>query len=307
MSGSWHRRELPPRVQSYKGVPSSYILLDSFSVRDINKWNNLRDNILKFHWDYYQCLAFQRLKIHDSIEKSLLSAAGPFRFSKWQRVVRYKYSLDPFSTVGTLNDIGGRFNIGDINPDIFPPFPALYIAENKLTALEEVLCQKINPGDEQKALNYILADPSSMTNVSVSGSLESIIDLNKPEKLKDFVDLIKGFAISPQIIKAIQKLRLPFPSLIKTLPKLMDVLLAKNWREWPMQYDVPATTQIFGQLVNKAGIEGILYPSKFSEKNCLVIFPQNFDDVSFVELDDPAPQQVKMTKLDAKTWTQSPK
>ena len=99
------------------------------------------------------------------------------------------------------------------------------------------------------------------------------------------------------------------PDVINTVPKLIDGLLAPNWREWPMQFDVPVASQIFGQLVKDAGIEGILYPSKFSNKNCLVIFPQNFDDTndSLVQLDDPAPKETKILKWDAKTWQENQK
>ena len=86
----------------------------------------------------------------------------------------------------------------------------------------------------------------------------------------------------------------------------MDALLAHNWREWPMQYDVPVASQIFGQMVVNTGIEGILYKSKFLKKDCLAIFPQNFDESneSLVQLDDPASKETKVLKWDAKTWRQ---
>ena len=70
-----------------------------------------------------------------------------------------------------------------------------------------------------------------------------------------------------------------------------------------MQHDVPAPCQLFGQLVAKVGIEGIVYPSKFGGKDCLAIFPQNFEGADvFVQLDDPAPPGVQVRRLDATTW-----
>lgn len=302
MSASWSRRNFPPRRQS-KPTASSFFLLDLFSVRDIHKWNERRDEILKFHWDYYSDLAYQRSKIRDAIKRSLLGAAEKaYKFSKWQRVIFHKYSLIPLSVEGSLIDPGGRFNIGDINPAAFPPFPALYIAADMNAARQEKLSQKIEPGKEQKAFDAALADSTSMTNVSLSGCLGSIINLNAPEKLKEFIGLVKDFDLSGNLQKAAREIGLPPPSLIKTVNKLVDALLAKNWREWPMQFDVPSTSQIFGQMVNDAGIEGILYLSKFSGKDCLVIYPQNFDDASFVELNDEAPKETKILRLDAKVW-----
>jgi hypothetical protein len=70
-----------------------------------------------------------------------------------------------------------------------------------------------------------------------------------------------------------------------------------------MQFDVPATPQIFGQLVVDAGIEGIVYPSTHNKKSCLAVYPQNFRDTeSYVELDDRPPHQVRFRRLDASTW-----
>jgi len=281
-------------------------LLDQFSSADIKKWKSIKDLLLKYHWDFYNSLAFQRSKIADEIKKSLLEASHKsYVFARWQRIVRFKHSVEPLSVVGSLTDPGGRFNIGDLNSAQFPPFPALYIASDKETALQETLCQKIDPKNLNNVLDFALANSASITNVSVSGRLDTIIDLNQPNKLQPFVGLIKNF-IFPEHIKQIAKM-LKFkeePEVIKTVPKLIDALLAPNWREWPMQFDVPVASQIFGQLVMSAGIEGILYNSKFSNKSCLVIFPQNFDDIngSLIQLDDSAPKETKILKWDVNTW-----
>jgi hypothetical protein len=71
----------------------------------------------------------------------------------------------------------------------------------------------------------------------------------------------------------------------------------------PMQFDVPANCQLFGDLVASAGIEAILYPSKLTGSECLAIFPQNFSGDSYVALDDPAPSTDVVSRIDAATWS----
>ena len=66
---------------------------------------------------------------------------------------------------------------------------------------------------------------------------------------------------------------------------------------------VPANSQIFGHLVFLAGIDGIIYPSKLTTKDCLVCFPRNFaNSASVVEIDDPTPDARVPRKLDSGSW-----
>lgn len=297
---SWSGR--PRRKPSGQG--SAAYLLDKFSVEDINRWTKLKDDILRFHWDYYNSLAYQRTQVAEDVSKALLEATeSPFQFSKWQRIVTYKHTLEPLSVLGSLIDPGGRFNIGEINPAQFSPFPALYIAVDKDTALQELLSQNIPPGKESDALDSALINPHSVTVVSLSGYLDSIVNLRHPATLEAFVHLIKDFSIPNHLINMAKAMRLTPPLLVRDRTGLLEVLLQPNWRGWPMQFDVPAPCQIFGQLVARAGIEGILYPSKFGGKDCLVVFPQNFEGAdAFIQLDDPLPPGVKVHRLDSTTW-----
>src|SRR6185295_7987528 len=151
----------------------------AFSVRDIQNAIAFKDKFLRFYWDYHQNLAYQRIKFLEGIKNALIDASeGPFHFSQWQRILRYKYSLEPLSVDGSMMDPGGRFNIGDINPDQFNPFPSIYLASKKATALQEALCQKIFPGNEEQSFAFALAESSSFVNISISGSLKSVINLN---------------------------------------------------------------------------------------------------------------------------------
>ena len=120
--------------------------------------------------------------------------------------------------------------------------------------------------------------------------------------LKPFLNLIKGFSIPRRIFHAAKKLNLDPPNIVKDLDTLLVTLLEPNWRAQCMQLDIPANCQIFGQLVANAGIEGILYPSKFTSKKCLAIYPQNFDSESFIVVDGDVPVGAN-SRLDANSWS----
>lgn len=297
---NFFRPKSPP-----KQVRSTLILLDQFSVADIHKWTAHKDKFLKYYWDYYSELAFQRSKILDNIKEALLVAAQRnFSFNNWQRSVKYRYTNDPLSVRGSLIDPGGRFNIGEINPSQFSTFPAFYIASDKDTAIQELLNQTIDPTRKDTKLDPLelaLTNPESISIVSVSGLLSSVINLKEPSNLEPFVDLIKDFTVPEYLKEAAKNIGEREPELIRSVPKLIESLMDSDWRVWPMNFDVPIASQIFGQLVSSSGIEGILYTSKFTSKDCLAIFPQNFDENSFVKLDDPIPQATKIFRLDRET------
>lgn len=230
----------------------------------------------------------------------MLAAAEPFPFEKWQRVGRLKYALDPLSMAGSLNsNPGGRFNIGAIDTARFPPFPALYLASDKETAMQEVLGQDAAASGAMNPFDMALAKPDATYNVPVTGSLRAVIDLRKLEKLDAFVALIKDFKIKAEIYEMAKTHKMPAPSVVSTREDLMLVMLDANWRQWPALFGVPNSSQIFGQLAFEAGIEGVIYPSKFNGKANLAIYPKNFGGDSFVELADAVPVEVKTKRLDA--------
>jgi len=280
-----------------------FFVLDRFTVGDIRKWISLQDEILRMHWDFYSHLAYKRSKVLDRLKAVLLEAAErDYRFERYQRVVMYGHSLEPLAVGGSLIDPGGRFNIGDINPRDFPFFPALYLAEDRETAMQEALCVSKGEEDPKSDLDFALAKRESIVVVSVSGRLESVINLNNPDRLSPFVDLIRGFDMPKEVLRTSMKYKIPL-EVVRTVDKLVQNLLNPNWRAWPMQFDVPATSQIFGHLVVEAGIEGIIYPSIHNRKSCLAVYPQNFRDTeSYAELDDRPPHRVQFRRLDSSTW-----
>jgi hypothetical protein len=166
--------------------------LESGWISDILRSKKYFDQLVEFHWQYYSELAFQRNQIREQLRSSLRDKAQTFAFPRWQRVIRYRYSLVPLSTKGSLVDPGGRFNVGDIDRARYPTFPALYIASDKGTALAEVLGREESAGSLTPE-ELALAKPDSITAVSVSGKLESVMDIRDRDNLGGFVNLIKDF------------------------------------------------------------------------------------------------------------------
>lgn len=279
-------------------------LLEHGSIGDILRSRARYERFLRYHSKYYAELAQQRAQVYDSLKASLAERAGSFQFSRWQRAVKYKYSLSPLSAKGSLTEPGGRFNVGGIDPTRLPVFAGLYLAADKGTALAKLLGQRDNQGQQLTAEEQALTKTASVTVVSVSGELESALDARNEENLTGFVGLIKGFRLSNGLIREAKALGTAPPRLVTTARELKGELESPNWRGWAWLCDVPASSQIFGQIVMNAGIEGIIYISTLTHKACLVVYPQNFaNSSSFIELDDPAPSDSVQKRIDHSTFT----
>lgn len=279
-------------------------LLDADTLAGMRAAKQVTAALIKYYWDYYSELAHQRNEIQEKIKEALIQTCIPYELFKWQRAVKYKYSWHPLSTVGSLNYIGGRFNTGSgVNTEV-PNFPGLYLAQDKDTALQEHLGQEFTPQISKLTSREIaLTNPTSEAIVSVSGKLDKVFDLTKVSNLKPFVDLIKNFKLSSELRRDAKSLQIESPGIVKTTDKLREGLLHHDWRQLPSNYDVPSNSQIFGHLVYSSGIEGILYPSKFTTKKCLVVFPRNFTGTdSFIKLDDETPHPKIPNKIDGSNW-----
>lgn len=288
-----------PKFPQQKGP----ILLERGTVAGIRVTKQRTAALLKYHWQYYSELAHQRNAIQDELKKILIQSCVPnYEFKQWQRAVKYKYGLHPLSTVGSLSFIGGRFNTGlEVNSEV-PSFPALYLAKDKDTALQEHLGQEANKGTLTPR-ELALTNPASETIVSVSGHLDKVFDLTQANTLAAFVAMIKKFTLSKEILRFAKQLGLPKPEIVKTPQSLLRTLSDPNWRDFPSNLDIPANSQIFGHLVYSAGIEGILYPSKFTKSLCLAIFTRNFADTdSFLAMDDEVPHKKVPSRIDVTNW-----
>lgn len=280
------------------------VMLDAGTLDSIRNAKRATEDHLKYHFDYFAELAQQRSAKSDELKAALNQTAKSYSIDKWQRAVKYKYGLHPLCTLGSLSYIGGRFNTGSkVNTEV-PSFPALYLAQDKDTALQEHLGQQ--PVHSRSALTpreVALTNPSSETIVSVSGHFDKIFDLTDKKNLAPFVELVKDFTISTELITRAKRLGLPPPGTVTTTALLIKTLLLPDWRQNPSIYDIPANSQIFGHLVYTAGIEGVLYLSKFTGKLCLAIFPRNFALTdSYIKLDDELPHENVPSRIDSGNW-----
>lgn len=280
----------------------TYLPLEQLNVHDVQRWQVGQQKLLDFHTQWYIELARQRSQAIDEINRALQEASVLYPFSGWHRAFRYKWALGPLSSKGSLKVPGGRFNIGDIDERLFPKFPALYLAEDADTALCEMFGPRRNPLEKLNQFDLALVQDKSFAVVATCGELESVIDLTHRECLKGFVEIVKSFRVSESLVKMAQEVKINLnEGTVKSVDSLMQTFMNTNWRQFPMHVDIPANSQIFGQLVFGAGIEGVLYPSGMTNKNCLAIFPKNIKGGdSFVEIMDDVPRGA-INRLDSKT------
>jgi len=292
-----HRRGRSGVVKKSKNLPPEKqveYLLEEGSLQSLIEGKKLNQAYIKYQWDFYSELAYQRNLIQDQLIGSIQEACiTGYKIEAWQRVTRWKYSGHPFSTLGSLVSWGGRFNIGqDISQgDTLKTFQALYLAQSQATAQVEALGSGI-ANSPLSIEDIALTNKSSFVCVSVSGTLDRVIDLTDKTTLVKFAKLISKFKVPQSILDSAAQLHIPLPTLIKSPGPLLKSFLIDNWRKEPAQFDIPANGQIFGQLVYLAGIDGIIYPSSKTGEKCLAVFPSNFDGRnSYLRLDDEPPEK----------------
>lgn len=114
-----------------------YYELERISHKDLTLYRKRSEGIYDYLREHFNYFAEQRKNFFDILEDTIRRNTTELKFNHYQRAASYKYCLTPLSAKGSiLNETGGRFNIGKINPNI-PKFAALYIAENKETAIRE--------------------------------------------------------------------------------------------------------------------------------------------------------------------------
>jgi hypothetical protein len=176
------------------------------------------------------------------------------------------------------------------------------VAASKETALQEALGQS-DKESVLTALERALTHPQSETIVSVSGRIDRIFDLRRPESLEQFVKIIKHFTLSKSLLELAKSLGETPPIMIQNTDQLLKSLLDPDWRMWPARYDIPSNPQVFGHLLYLAQIEGVIYPSKFMGKECIALFPKHFEfSTSFLKLDHETPHPKVPRRIDSTNW-----
>jgi hypothetical protein len=129
------KRHRNPRIRRR----SKNLVLDAFSESDLDAWDQRSiDNQAYFDRVYFD-LERQRAARHDDLCAALRAVpATEQAVDRWVRVTDWRWNLTPLSPAGSLNGIGGRFNIGrDLDRARGQAFPCLYIAEDVETAYRE--------------------------------------------------------------------------------------------------------------------------------------------------------------------------
>jgi len=279
-------------------------MLERFTERDLEIWEARTADLQSYYDRAYFDLERQRASHYDDLCATLREVpAISIPVNGWVRVTDYRWSLTPLSATGSLNGIGGRFNIGsDIDRARGQEFPCLYIASNIETAFREYFG---GPTDSHKCKltlsELTLRRRSSFTTFSLHGQIEHALDLSRSVVLGAFAKIIATFDHTRDTKSFAHRLRLSPQRLIRTPGALWNRLLCSPaaWRLDPQAFGIPASSQIFGRFVRDAGFEAILYPSQRGGQDCLAIFPQNLHSSSTrVEVSGSTPAGASCTLLD---------
>ncbi len=276
--------------------------LETGTLSEIRSYKRRTEALLKYNYEYFSELAYQRSQKKEEISKALLSnARKELSLDNWHRAVRLKYSNHPLSAVGSLKDPGGRFNIGDIDGARYPIFPALYFAANQKTAISELFAQDFTT-DKKINLDYFeyaLSKSNDFSVATLRGTASTYFDLTDKKTLKTFVEIISDFKCSDALVSKAKRLQIAPPKVATTVSALMPSLLFSEWRTKAAFYDVPENCQIFGQLIQDSGIDGILYPSKMKTGLNFALFTRNLANSStWVELQS-TPHRLTPSRLDS--------
>lgn len=240
----------PPKWLRVEISGSEQHLSDFFEaiLYDIHHCKRRTKEVLAYHDSYHAVLAHQRTQIIEELKHSLARRGEGFKFKGWSRIVSYQYSNHPLCAKGSvLNDPGGRFNIGAINPMRYPPFPALYVASDFPTAFKEVFGQS---GTVQLSeAEMALANRAALTKVVVAGQIDQVLNVKSKFALKEFVSLIKDFKLPQSLLKQARKLKLHLPRIITNVETLQHVLSSPDWRNMPQLVDTPAPARFSDRLL----------------------------------------------------------
>jgi hypothetical protein len=281
--------------------------LERFSELSVRQWRNSAKNLTDLQSALFFGLELERQRHSPALIDAIRTNLAPGRpFERWARIVDYRYAFAPLSVAGSVKSAGGRFNIGaSLNPVTFPPFPALYVAENYSTAFMERF--GFDPTANYSTLapeEIALRSPGSFAHVSLRGQLELVLDIREIQSLQAMATVIRRFALPDRVRRLARKIgmRSP-PSIVRSAAALQRQLMHRDWRTLPMQFDLPSNSQIFGRIAAAAGTHGILYSSVRQVGGaCLALFTQNWcGSTSFVEVMDGTPSAARLTRVDGET------
>ena len=302
--------KIPPKQKVYNAFLQQFknkdypvlhqYLLDSYTESDIESdiesKKKLRENLEKLvrtEWMYYHD---QRLKRSSSLTDALNSSIieGGLSFQNHYRCVFSEFQNKPLSSKGSISTFkGGRFNIGKL--DGFTSFPGFYIANSEITAKSEAFQTDILKKYKYDYSAFALQKSIASHSVArINGHIEKVVNINIEPNLKKIVKILKKIEPSEQIMNLSKSMGLQPHGSVATIKHLTSQLFDRNPSYYPVNFGLPHNSQDFGKIARDAGIQGLLFKSKFNSGNCLVIFPENLKNCpkSFYELSDKFPDEV---------------
>lgn len=287
-----------------KTPPDSKLILDKFSDAHLATWNKLSEQLDEFNLKLFYHLEGLRAVHHKKLCEALRNTKiVELRQNDWWRCVDFQYSNEFLSSKGSPIK-GGRFNIGnDLSVRGYKAFPALYIAETKDVAeCEKFGTTKVANGLSNNEL--ALRKHTSFTAVRLKFELHNVFDLTKASNLKDFTNIISKFHLTAELKSLATEIDINLAQLITKPKMLQESLMENGWRHYPVQYNIPSNSQLFGRILKEAGFEAVIYPStKFNRKKCIAIFAENISrSESSIELMDNGPDTIAHKRLDSTNW-----
>lgn len=281
--------------------------LERFSHADLDRWNRLSKSLDILHSTLYYDFESQRSAFRQELIAALLVPGfRSFEFENWFRIIPYRYALSPLSPKGSLNGVGGRFNVGkDVPSDVRAPWPALYLACDVETARREKFGLARKSGKSGlSAEDFALMRPESLAEIRVNGRIEKVFDLSDLPSLAPLCKVLSRFRMPKRAEDEARKLHIDRAKirLVRTPQQLVLAVMNPSWRAWPVQFELPSHGQILASLLIAAGFEAVKYPSAKSGQNCLAVFPQNiFSPQTWITVSDPVPEHATWTRIDMNT------
>ena len=305
------RKPVPPaprEVAALPPPPKGILELDRFSAADVESWNALSHDLNELNDVLHFGLEPARRRRRSALLAVLADEApAAVDLANWVRLVSYKHSLSPLSCAGSLTYIGGRFNPGiELEPNTIEPWPALYVAQDFETAFREKFQRRHDETVEGLTPQELaLNEGGSHSTVLLTGRLTNLFDLTRFATLNGVAAELGEIRMPEHASRLKRKLKIPDRELIMTRTgrQLFEIVVNQNWRVLPVQFGLPAPSQILAEMIVAAGFEGILYGSTKGPGKCVAIFPEQLKADSYVELLDAAPAEVKYPRLDPESAT----
>ena len=297
------RKPLPPQRETKRDGPVGILELERFSEATLKQWNAASADLDELNDELFFSVQPEQRRLRPQLLEALKTTApAALQLQRWARIITYRYSDEPLSAAGSLQQAGGRFNVGrEMDEGTLHPWPALYVAEDYETAFRE----KFQLGQSDRAggltpKELALESGVSHATVFVQGELLELFDLTSVQALEAVARIFRRIKMPARARQLKAKLRIPNRDLgmVQTAQQLHNAVLKHNWRVGPIQFGLPAPSQILAELVRAAGYEGILYRSTKGGGRCIAVFPDLLKPGSHIELIDDAPAAVRHQRLD---------